>query len=115
MTDITITQANREAYALEVERLGDKEYADLVRAGKRDTLSILGMLARHRHEARAEALEEAAKVADQYSASRRSASAHAKDQKKRTEARDFESMAIEGTHIATAIRALRTGSADGRG
>lgn len=65
-----VEQQDREAYAMEVERLGDKEYADRVRAGKRDTLTILGMLARHRHEARKAALEEAAGIADREYAGR---------------------------------------------
>ena len=45
---VVVTQEDRETYADEVERFGDKEYADRIRAGQRDTLSMLSMLARHR-------------------------------------------------------------------
>lgn len=45
---VAVEQVDRDAYADEVERLGDKEYADRVRAGQCDTLSMLHMLARHR-------------------------------------------------------------------
>jgi len=37
MSEIQITQAYREAWALKIEKLGDKEYADLIRDGKLDT------------------------------------------------------------------------------
>lgn len=48
MIMVEITQADREAYALEVERLGDGDYAELIRSGQRDTLSMIHAFARHR-------------------------------------------------------------------
>jgi len=41
-----VEQRHREAYASEVERLGDKEYADRIRAGQRDSLSMIHAFAR---------------------------------------------------------------------
>lgn len=43
-----VTQADRDAYANEVEKFVDKEYADLIRAGQRDKLSMLQAFAAHR-------------------------------------------------------------------
>ena len=51
MGDVVVTQADRDAYAREVETFGDKEYADRIRSGQRDSLSMLQAFARHRTEA----------------------------------------------------------------
>lgn len=61
--------------------------------------------------AEAAAYERAAKVAEDHSKARREAMDNAKARKARQEARDHESMAIEGVHIATAIRQLGAGEA----
>jgi len=60
-----VTQGDRDAYANEVEKFGDKEYADLIRAGQRDTLSMLQAFAAHRSTAQPEvkALAEALETA----------------------------------------------------
>lgn len=50
------------------------------------------------------ALEDAAKVAEQHHAGRLSARVNALERKQKSEARDHESMAIEALHIAAAIR-----------
>ena len=65
--NVVVEQIDRDAYAAEVERLGDKESADRIRAGKRDTLTILRMLARHRlaaqaHEPSADVVERVARA-----------------------------------------------------
>lgn len=76
-------------------REGDDFYANLYARSCGDVLRV-----------RAETIEECAKVADAERKFRQQCHARAKTENKRGEARDFESMAMACSHIASAIRAL---------
>lgn len=61
MTDIKITQADRDAAADSVKAYRDRkdnDWQQRIRDGKCDDGTMVQAFARHRHEARAEALEE---------------------------------------------------------
>ncbi len=77
-----------------------KHQAEQIRAGKENGNELVQLCARVALEAR----EEAAKIADEYSTARWRASKGAKTAGRNGEARDFESMSIEGVQIAAAIR-----------
>lgn len=102
MTQIILTEADKER-AVELAHALNISCEDFT-SGAADL--IVRLIARHALAARIEALEEAAKVADAHSRARRNAAAQAKAEKRRSEARDHESMAIEAMHITIAIRSL---------
>jgi len=85
----------------------DEALVDDIQAGRAFTGEIKE-IARHRIEAeqrgRLAGMAEAAGIAEAYSKARYTAKDNALTRKKKLEARDHESMAIEGIHIAVAIR-----------
>lgn len=91
--------AEREAPAV-LECLFGKAYSGTVERVLADGLRVAALAAI------LEVTERGAGLAEKYSSHRRAAKENALQRKARQEARDHESMAIEGVHIATALRQL---------
>lgn len=109
-----VTQRDREAAAAYVrDRFGDDLLANEILRGTRDRASMtVHAFARHAQQARAQALEEAAKVAEQWRDENKASAAKAR---KRSHfdhdiphmAEMLDGAAIECNAIAAAIRALQ--------
>jgi hypothetical protein len=98
-----VTQEDREAAAKTVSRMGNpKFHADDIREGLCDDIPVVQAFARHREQARADALKEAAKVADRIAVQRRHA------QRGNIGNRTCADEAEGASAVAIAIRALKT-------